>query len=463
MIDDHVHILAVDDDHGFLDDLERLMAGRYRLKKAHTARAAIEIAERIAFDAVLLDIDLGRGTDGFEVLEKLHEREPDLPVIMVTRDASAASAVAALKKGAVDYLDKQPDLGDLERRISRALAEQRLARQYRVLTREVEAVWGEMVGQSPAMRSVREGMERAAAGTSPVLIVGETGTGKELVARGIHRSSRRPGAFRAVNCAAIPRELFESELFGSERGAFTSSVRRIIGAFEEARDGTLFLDEITEMEPGIQAKLLRVLEDREFRRLGGGQNIMFRGRVVASTNRDPERAVRDGQLRHDLYYRLSTFVVEVPPLRERAGDIPRLVEHFMERKATELGMPRRAIDQEIMTQLCAQPWPGNVRQLQSAIERYLTGAELLLTSSVMAAQDKGEVPVWTDDLLRLPHKQAKEEAVRRFQGRYVGAMLASHGGDLGATAATMGVSVFGLQKMIRALSSGAEGGPRTSE
>jgi two-component system, NtrC family, response regulator PilR len=452
MGDERVRVLAVDDDRGFLDDLARLMAERYVVEKAHTPREAFEAVERAAFDAVLLDLDLGRGTDGFDVLDRLREREPDLPVIMVTRDASAASAVTALKKGAVDYLDKRPDLEDLERRITRALAEQRLSGENRVLGRELDAVWGTMVGASPAMERLRAAMDQAAAGTSPVLIVGETGTGKELVARGIHRLGRGGGVLRAVNCAAIPRDLFESELFGSERGAFTGANRRIIGAFEEARDGVLFLDEVTEMDPGIQAKLLRVIEEREFRRLGGGQRIDFRGRLVASTNRDPERAIAEGALRQDLYYRLSTFVIHVPPLRERVGDIPLLVEHFLTRKSAELGAPRRGLDRAVVARLCAHAWPGNVRQLQSAIERHLTGAPMLDSEAGAAAG--GDPPLWTDDLLHAPYKDAKATALRRFQKRYVGAVLAAHGGDVSAAAASMGLSAFGLQKMLRALEDG---------
>jgi two-component system response regulator AtoC len=447
---DRLRILAVDDDRGFLDDLERLMAGRYQVEKAHTPREALAAVDRTAFDAVLLDLDLGRGTDGFEVLERLRECEPGLPVIMVTRDASAASAVAALKQGAVDYLDKRPDLEDLERRIARALDEQRLAGENRALSREIEVVWGRMVGESPAMRGLREAMEQAGAGTSPVLIVGETGTGKELVARGIHRLGRG-GVFRPVNCAAIPRDLFESELFGSERGAFTGAHQRIVGAFDEAREGILFLDEITEMDPGIQAKLLRVIEEREFRRLGGGQRVPFRGRVLASTNRDPERAVAEGRLRQDLYFRLNTFVIRVPALRERIGDIPLLVEYFLERKSAELGVPRRSLEADLMTRLCAFSWPGNVRQLQSAIERHLTGAPVLAVPGASPA----EAPApWTEELLGLPYKDAKGEAVRRFQKRYVGAVLAAHGGDVTAAAASMGITAFGLQKMMRALEEG---------
>ena len=452
MSDERLQILLVDDNRGFLDDLTLLMGGRYRVETACTPREALEAVERTAFDAVLLDLDLGRGTDGFDVLERLHEREPALPVIMVTKDASLASAVTALRKGAVDYIDKRPDLDDLERRIARALEEQRLAGRNRVLAREVEYAWGSMVGDGPALQRVREAIAQAARGASAVLIVGETGTGKELVARRIDEQGGLGGPFRAVNCAAIPRELFESELFGSERGAFTGANRRIIGAFEEARDGTLFLDEITEMDVGLQAKLLRVIEEREFRRLGGGPSIRFRGRLVTSTNCDPEQAVAEGRLRKDLFYRLNTFVIRVPALRERAGDIPALVEHFLSRKSAELRVPRRAIEPEMMARLCAYDWPGNVRQLQSAIERHAAGGALFADAGGPTAA--GETPVWTDDLLAMDYKVAKTTALRRFQKRFVTAVMAAHGGDIAAAAARMGVTTWGLQKMLKALEEG---------
>jgi DNA-binding NtrC family response regulator len=459
MSDDPVRILAVDDDRRFLDDLERLMAGRFRLEKAYQPAQALEAVARAAFDAVLLDLDLGRGTDGFEVLAQLREREPDLPVIMVTRDASAASAVEALRRGAADYIDKRPDLEDLERRISRALAEQRLARQNRLLRRDLDAVWGTLVGESPAMLRLRAAMEQAAAGTSPILIAGETGTGKELVARGIYRLSRSAGFFRAVNCAAIPRDLFESELFGSERGAFTGAVQRIVGAFEEAGDGVLFLDEVTEMDPGIQAKLLRVIEEREFRRLGSGQTIAFRGRIVASTNRDPEAAVAEGRLRADLFYRLSTFVVRVPPLRERAEDIPLLVEHFLARKSAELGRPRPAIGDAMMARLCAQNWPGNIRELQSAVERWVAGGSPLPDSPAAPAERPTGPPLWSDDLLALRYKDAKAAILQRFQQRYVAAVVAACGGHVGKAADRMDLTPFGLQKLMKRLEEGRGADP----
>jgi len=453
MNEEKMRVLAVDDDRTFLEDLARLMDERFELERAYTAREALEAVGRSAFDALLLDIDLGRGTDGFEVLDQLRRSEPDLPVIMVTRDSSSSSAVAALKKGAVDYLDKRPDLEDLERRISRAVGEQRLRRRHRRLQLEVDSKWTQMVGESAPMRDLRESMRQAAGGASPALVVGQTGTGKELVARGIHRLGGRPGLFRAVNCASIPQSLFESELFGSERGAWTGAERPIIGAFEDAAEGTLFLDEITEMEPALQAKLLRVVEDREFRRLGGGPSRRFRGRLLASTNRDPRTSVAEGRLRPDLYYRLNTFVVRAPALAERTEDIPLLVDYFLDLKSAELGRPRREVPPDQLARLCAHQWPGNVRELLGAVERYLTGGELLPAAHTAdgPSPPAGSGSGWDPALLDLPYKEAKEAVVQAFQRKYVRAVLDAHGGDAAAAAAAMGLSTFGLQKILQAI------------
>jgi DNA-binding NtrC family response regulator len=457
MEDQRPLILLVDDDRAFARELADLMADRFRVETAGSVREAEAALARASYDAMLLDLDLGRGTDGFDVLDRIRASDLRLPVIMVTKDASLPSAVTALKKGAVEYIDKRPDVEDLGRRIERALAEQRLATRSHALAREVEEAWGPMIGSSPAMRRLREAIAQAATGVAAVLVVGETGTGKELVARSLHRDGRHPGPFRAVNCAAIPRDLVESELFGSERGAFTSATRRITGAFEEAREGMLFLDEITEMDPAVQAKLLRVVEERSFQRLGGGPRVAFRGRVVASTNRDPEAAVREGVLRQDLYYRLATFVVRVPPLRERREDIPALIEHFVARKSWVVGAAAAPLDEETMRRLCAYDWPGNVRQLQSAIERYLTGAPVL-ERAVGGAAAADAAGLWTDDLLTLPYDDAKTAVLHRFQRRYLEAVLAAHGGRIQAAADSIGVSGEGLRKMLRGLEGGAGAG-----
>jgi DNA-binding NtrC family response regulator len=449
MVDEKIRILVVDDDETFLDDLTRLLQREYVVEQAKDPRSALEVLTRSTFDAVLLDLDLGRGTDGFLVLEKVRAREPSLPVIVVTKETSAASAVTALKKGANDYIDKTPDLSALERRISRALAEQRgrLVAENRLLRREIHALKGRMIGDSPPMLRLWELIRGAAGSRRSTLVVGETGTGKELVARALHELACPQGPFVAINCAAVPRELFPAELFGSERGAYTGAERRIPGACEVAAGGLLFLDEITEMDAALQAALLRLIEQQEFRPLGGAKTQEFTGRVVASTNRNLEETIAGGRLRQDLYYRFSANVIAVPPLRERREDIPALAEYFLDRAAIELKRPRRQLTPAALVWLCAHNWPGNVRELENMIEVFVVSGRLNPLSAPVPSGGAAAQP----DIWDLPYHQAKELAVRRFQEQYVRAILAAHDGNVTAAAHHMGLSRFGLEKMLRQL------------
>jgi DNA-binding NtrC family response regulator len=452
MAEDTLRILAVDDDQGFLADLAGMIEGQFELICARTSDQALRAVEKGGVHAVLLDLDLGHATDGYGILEKILEVEPDLPVIIVTQDTSARSAVHALKMGAADYIDKSPDLADLKLRITRALEEQRLKRQNVFLRRAIDDLKGELLGEAPIMQGLREAIGRAAPHATPVLVVGETGTGKELVARALHRLSGRKGLFVDINCAAIPKGLFESELFGSEKGAFTGADRRITGSLEVAGDGTLFLDEITEMESRLQAKLLRVIEERRHKPLGDAEPRPFTGRVVASTNRDLAKAIQDGRLREDLYYRLSAFVLEAPPLRKRVEDVPLLARHFLARAAADQKVPPHSIDAGQIARLCAYQWPGNVRELKHTMEAFAATGILVPAGERLKAACEGE----TGDLIHLPYEQAKAAALRRFQDRYVRAVLAAHGGDVGLAAEKMGMSRWGLQKILKQLEEPAE-------
>lgn len=444
MDSERVRILIVDDDEAFLGDLARLMTDRYEIVVAHNAKEALSAHDRLGFDAVLLDIDLGRGVDGFEILETFQASERNLPIIMVTRDSSAASATAALKKGAVDYIDKRPDLGDLERRISRAIEEQRVIRLNDALRKEIDELHGEMVGESDAMVNLRREIAFAAEGTSPVLIGGETGTGKELVAREIHRRYCPGKAFIPLNCAAVPRDTFSHKLFGSVRGAFTGA-EDTPGLFELAYDGILFLDEITEVDAFLQAKLLRVIEEREFERLGSSRRIPFRGKLLASTNRNLAESLENGSLRKDLYFRFGAHVVTVPPLRSRRDDIPLLARYFLDRKSVELKRPKRELGDEMITNLCGRDWPGNVRELENAIEAYVvrgafTGPDIFAGDSTGALSSEA--------LFHMDYRDAKTAVLKEFQRKYTDTIIASCGGDLGAAAERMGLTRFGLQKML---------------
>ena len=445
MDSDRVRILIVDDDETFLGDLARLMADRYEIVMSHNAKEALSARNRFGFDAVLLDLDLGRGVDGFEILDAFRVSDPSLPVIMVTRDLSAASAIAALKKGAVDYIDKRPDLGDLERRISRAIEEQRVVRVNDALRREIDDLHGEMVGESAKMRALRREIALAAESASPVLIVGETGTGKELVAREIHKQFRPGAPFIAVNCAAVPRETFSHKLFGSVPGGYTEA-KDTPGVFELAYDGVLFLDEITEIDAGLQAELLRVVQEREFERIGiSSKRIPFRGKLLASTNRNLQESLEKESLRKDLYYRFGAHVINVPPLRDRREDIPALARYFLARKSIELKRTSRELDESMMTDLCRRDWPGNVRELENAIVGYVVRGAF--TGPSVASGDSG-CALSGEALFQMGYRDAKDAVLKEFQRKYTAAIIAACGGDQAAAAERMGLTRYGLQKML---------------
>ena len=319
---------------------------------------------------VLSDLRLPKG-DGMGVLRAVKELDTELPVIVMTAHGSIQDAVDAMKQGALDFLAKPIDPDHLLLLVSRALEQRRLLGEYRLLKEEAAARRGgaSIIGDAPALRQVLNAIDRAAATDTTVLLEGESGTGKELCARALHTASARVGGpFVAINCAAIPENLLEAELFGYERGAFTGATQRKIGKFEMAQRGTIFLDEIGEMPLGLQAKMLRAIETKRIERLGGNTSIQVDVRIVAATNRLLRQAVALRQFREDLYFRLSVFPVVIPPLRDRKEDIPRLAHHFVERVAREVGK-KLILTPEALATLVEYAWPGNVRELQNAIER----------------------------------------------------------------------------------------------
>jgi DNA-binding NtrC family response regulator len=315
---------------------------------------------------------------GHELLRTLKDQLSDLTFILLTAQGTIESAVEAIKDGAYDYLSKPVDPQRLRILLQKAVERQETLREVRLLRRQLreQGSFGRIVGNSPGIRSLYRIVEQAAPTAASVLIWGESGTGKELVAQTVHELSPRASfPFVAINCAAIPETLLESEIFGHEKGAFTGAHDRRTGVFELAHRGTLFLDEIAEMMPATQVKLLRVLQERTFRRLGGRQEQTVDVRVIAATNRDPGEAVRDGKLREDLYYRLNVFTVDLPPLRDRRADIPLLVQTFLNEFNTRNNKSVRAVDQEAMYLLERYPWPGNIRELRNVIERATILAE----------------------------------------------------------------------------------------
>jgi two-component system, NtrC family, response regulator len=368
-------VLVVDDEADALDAcFQALRREHYLVDTTANPREALERIRARSYDAIVTDLKMP-GMSGIDLLAGIRAVDADVAVIVVTGYATIETAVEAMKQGACDYLPKPFTPDELRVRVRRALERQDLVRENRDLREQLGGRRGThtLVGETPAIAEVRRLVERVAASDSTVIIYGETGTGKELVAREIHARSRRAGQpLISVDCAAIPAELLESEFFGHEKGAFTGAVRRRKGAFELAHGGTLFLDEIGNMPLELQSKLLRALQEREIQTVGGERKIPVDVRIVAATNRNLREAIAAGRFREDLYYRLNVVPVTVPPLRERIDDIPLLVRHFADKHAGRLNRAIDGVDAEALRLLTGYPWPGNVRELESAVERAMT-------------------------------------------------------------------------------------------
>jgi DNA-binding NtrC family response regulator len=365
-------VLIVDDKDSLRDMLSKTLSMEgFDVATAADGNDALRLADARRFDVVLTDLKLP-SMDGIEVLSKLKDMDPSQQIIMMTAFGTIETAVRAMKLGAFDFLTKPFDPEHLTLLLKRALENQRLAAENVLLREELSTHIGntEIIGSSPKIREVTELIRKVAGSDSTVLLCGESGTGKELFARAIHTlSARHKRAYVTINCAAIPRELLENELFGSERGAFTGAVARKIGKFEIAGGGTIFLDEVGDFELSLQAKLLRVLQERQIERLGGNKPVSVDVRVIAATNADLAESIKQGQFREDLYYRLSVFPVTVPPLRERPEDIAVLAEHFVNRYAREMKKGKVRLTNEAKDLLSRYHWPGNVRELENTIER----------------------------------------------------------------------------------------------
>jgi two-component system response regulator PilR (NtrC family) len=343
----------------------------YAVTSVSDGEEAIEQVQKEIFDLVITDLRMPK-VDGMEVLRAVKSASPETVVLIITAFATADSAVEAMKQGAYDYLTKPFQVDEVQLIIRNALEKRRLTTENILLKREMasQSSFAQLVGQSEAMQKVFDVVKKVADSKSNVLICGESGTGKELVARAIHYNSARSALpFVAVNCSAVPETLLESELFGHIKGSFTGAISNKAGLFEVANGGTIFLDEIGDTTPTIQVKLLRVIQEREFRRVGGTQDIKVDVRVVAATNKDLEKAVADGSFREDLYYRLDVIPIRLPPLRLRSGDIPLLVAHFLTRFSKESGKPVPTLSPEAMQVLLGHEWRGNVRELENLIER----------------------------------------------------------------------------------------------
>lgn len=365
-------ILVTDDEKSIRNALREILEFEgYTVLEAENGESALKSIENEKVDLVMLDIKM-KGMDGIEVLSEIKKRQQDLPVIMISGHGTIKIAVEATKYGAYDFLEKPPDLNRLLISIRNALKNSELHQENRQIRQELHGVV-EIIGESSAIRSVKRMIEKVAPSDSRVLITGENGTGKELVARSLHNKSRRASKkFVDVNCAAIPAELLESELFGHEKGAFTDANQRRIGKFEQASEGTLFLDEIGDMSADAQAKVLRALQENEIVRVGGSERISVNPRVIAATNKDLSAEIKAGRFREDLFHRLNVIPIHLPPLRERKEDIPPLVKWFLQKMSEkEIVFSGKSFSDEAIEALKNLKWPGNIRELENAVERLM--------------------------------------------------------------------------------------------
>ncbi|MFN8266241.1 MAG: sigma-54 dependent transcriptional regulator [Chitinophagaceae bacterium] len=362
-------ILIIDDEKAIRNTLSEILSYEgYKIDDAADGEEGFRKFKEKNYDVVLCDIKMPK-LDGLEFLEKARAVNPDVPIIMISGHGTIETAVEAVKKGAFDYVAKPPDLNRLLITIRNAMDRQTLVTETKVLKRKVSRVQ-EMIGDSPALKKIKDTIDKVAPTDARVLITGENGSGKELVARWIHEKSNRvSGPLIEVNCAAIPGELIESELFGHEKGSFTSAIKQRIGKFEQANGGTLFLDEIGDMSLTAQAKVLRALQENKITRVGGEKDISVDVRVIAATNKDLLKEVEAKNFRLDLYHRLSVIIIHVPSLNDRKEDIPLLADHFLQQVADEYGQAKKGIDTKAVEALQEHNWTGNIREFRNVMER----------------------------------------------------------------------------------------------
>lgn len=362
-------ILVIDDERPIRNALKDIFEyEKFIVSEAPDGIEGLELLKKSTFDLVLCDIKMPK-MDGIDVLDKILEIQPDIPVIMISGHADIDTAVGAIKKGAYDFIAKPLDLNRLLITVRNALERQSLVTETKVLKRKISKTF-EMIGDSPALKQIKDMIDRVAPTEARVLITGENGTGKELVARHLHeKSNRANGMFVEVNCAAIPSELIESELFGHEKGAFTSAIKQRKGSFEQAHGGTLFLDEIGDMSLSAQAKVLRALQESKVMRVGGEKELQVDVRVVAATNKNLQKEIEKGNFREDLYHRLSVILIHVPSLNQRKEDIPMLADHFLKIICNDYGMALKKITPDAIAELQKYDWTGNIREFRNVIER----------------------------------------------------------------------------------------------
>jgi DNA-binding NtrC family response regulator len=451
-------VLVVEDKESLRAMLRRTLEGRgLVVEEAGDAYEARRRLQATRFLVVLTDLKLPAGS-GFDVLQAARDADPTTPVLVMTAFGTVEDAVRAMKEGAADFLTKPVDTDHLLLLLDRALERRRLETEYVILKDEYQRRFGlpKMMGEDPELKEAMLGIQRAASSDTTVLILGESGTGKELMARSLHQlSPRAKGPFVAINCAAIPEALLENELFGHEKGAFTGATGRKLGRAELAHRGTLFLDEIGDLPLPLQGKILRLVQEKQFERVGGVQTLSVDVRVVAATNRDLREAVERKAFREDLYFRLSVFPVTVPPLRRRRGDVLRLAEAFLERFAADLGRKGLSLSEGAKRALLEHTWPGNVRELQNCLERAVIlcdGREVRAEDLRLAATATGTGPSLADVLdLTGPLPEVARRAAARAEEEAIRQALKAAAGDRAAAAERLGISAATLARRLKAM------------
>jgi two-component system nitrogen regulation response regulator NtrX len=408
-------VLIIDDERAIRNTLREILEYEdYQVEDIDNGIDGLELIRKNDYDLVLCDIKMNR-MDGMEVLTEGLLLKPDLPFIMISGHGTVETAVEASKKGAFDFISKPPDLNRLLITVRNALDRGSLVTEAKVLKRKVSKV-RPILGNSQAIVKIKETIERVAPTDARVLITGANGSGKELVARWLHEKSSRTNApLIEVNCAAIPSELIESELFGHEKGSFTSAVKQRIGKFESANGGTLFLDEIGDMSQSAQAKVLRALQESKITRVGGEKEIEVDVRVVAATNKDLLKEIEDGNFRMDLYHRLSVILIHVPPLTERRDDIPLITQNFLEEICTEYGMPVKRFSEPAIEALKALPWSGNIRELRNMVERLIILSDKVITDADVKAFANPSAPVTISATAAAAEPKTDFEQFKNFQ------------------------------------------------
>ncbi len=442
-----IHILAVDDDGVACDLLREVLEQEgYAVNTATTGQAAMQLAREVPFDLALIDIRMP-DISGIEVLKALKRANPQMPVLMLTAYSSMDTTIEAIREGAYDYLSKPCKMEELTITVKRALEQYQLLRENQYFRQELREKYKfeNIVGTTPAMLAVYKTVARLVDSKATVLIEGESGTGKELIARAIHfNGSRAERPFVAVECASLAESLLESELFGHVRGAFTGAVETKKGLFEIADGGTIFLDEIAEISLGLQAKLLRVLQEHEIRRVGGTQPIQLDVRVIAATNKNVEALVNAGRFREDLFYRLNVVMLHLPPLRQRQEDIPLLANHFLRKYSEANHKLISHITPEAMELLCAYHWPGNVRELDHTIERAVT---LTMNSALLL----GDLPPRLQQHTDVPHLGTAPPllTLEELEKQHIQAVLRATEGNKKRAAQILGINRRSLYRMAK--------------